>query len=1056
MTTMSASLGMNSETGTCLRHPSVQIRLGTLSQCHYATCRLCASDLIAKETRLKDPLNTAQNGNHHHGTIDGVAQLQSLPSNHEDDEDEPGDEDILDDDDDEDQSELTTNKPQENDSHDQTMASRLQLAVLRASQFHALTIVEKDELILSLQRQVATQDERILVLQATVDKQQKTITQELKAIKAIAKKRAIIRRNSMETSTTSSTNETPSEQPPKLPGRKPSEPWNIIGVNANTKSGLQADSGSSPSTTSASSLPSLPQIPPPTNSATAKFFNKRPGPSLNNGPNSTPPALPQRMESVDTMTLSYNTYESVDDSYRRDSLDTENAKIYASSNFSSLTSGAEATSSWLTTQSQSVGASQYSQFLSSAVTIDTFTDLQKPPQRKLSARPDSTDAINMETVSRGNSYSTGFSSKTDEISINDKGDDQSLEDPFHVASDQSQNHQQQQQEQQSQQSQEIAFVPSKHEISFVPPPPSYQETPPSLRASKSIPVPSRQSLPFDGHATAPVGSFQHEIEFDATATFLHHHHPHQQPQHQPKSSHMRTSIAQVRFDESQQLLLEASQALHTTGIPTPSSVKLRKSLTKKSMPPEKQQQRQQQHEYGRSASNPSIITRPRSQSKEIEFSVSPEPQKAKSVLERHLEGRSKSTNLGESMHNKTEEQIIQEKIYGKAAVASAEDEANDEYDYFDGTGGNMDLPFTTKGYLEYSKDLNLSPVSCLTTLSSLRDNSQIEANANEEEGTGPRKALHSAGVAIRLPMEDGFDSDDDDEDDQQRRGGDGQQSTQDFSTGGNGDSKSNSNANTTTSSNNSNNNDPEKIATDNSKSSSSKYSDSMPVYEASQRSLRTNSRDLPKSTSPFSQSTKRNTAKSVLRVDNDTVQDKYGDEGKYTGTIATDSRLPHGYGQMKYDNARQYDGEWKGGRWHGYGRWVNPNGDCYEGTFDYDARHGRGIYTWKNGNVYRGEFFHDKRQGKGAFHFANGNIYEGDFINGVFEGQGRYKFDGGSYEGEWKNGRYHGKGILIFTDGSSYTGEFLDGVAHGQGEEKGADGTIRKGIWEHGKPQAVR
>jgi hypothetical protein len=154
----------------------------------------------------------------------------------------------------------------------------------------------------------------------------------------------------------------------------------------------------------------------------------------------------------------------------------------------------------------------------------------------------------------------------------------------------------------------------------------------------------------------------------------------------------------------------------------------------------------------------------------------------------------------------------------------------------------------------------------------------------------------------------------------------------------------------------------------------------------------------------------------------------------------------------------------------------------YEGTFDYDARHGAGVYTWKNGNCYKGEFYEDKRQGKGTFHFANGNVYIGDFVNGVFEGNGKYIFEGGEYNGSWISGRYHGSGTLVFHDGTSYKGEFADGgesiccsglrvvisgldeltgtlnlligtVAHGKGEETTADGTIRRGNWDQGRPQ---
>lgn len=71
----------------------------------------------------------------------------------------------------------------------------------------------------------------------------------------------------------------------------------------------------------------------------------------------------------------------------------------------------------------------------------------------------------------------------------------------------------------------------------------------------------------------------------------------------------------------------------------------------------------------------------------------------------------------------------------------------------------------------------------------------------------------------------------------------------------------------------------------------------------------------------------KKSAKSVRHVEADTVSDKYGDAGLYTGSVTTDTSLPHGYGEMKYENERQYAGDWKAGRWHGKGRWSNPNGD---------------------------------------------------------------------------------------------------------------------------------
>ncbi|KAL3909910.1 MAG: hypothetical protein SGILL_007902 [Bacillariaceae sp.] len=90
--------------------------------------------------------------------------------------------------------------------------------------------------------------------------------------------------------------------------------------------------------------------------------------------------------------------------------------------------------------------------------------------------------------------------------------------------------------------------------------------------------------------------------------------------------------------------------------------------------------------------------------------------------------------------------------------------------------------------------------------------------------------------------------------------------------------------------------------------------------------------------------------KRVTKVSNQIVHDKYRDGGMFSGHVSVNDRLPHGFGKMVYENGREYEGEWKSGRWHGFGRWKNPNGDEYEGNFDFDARHGQGVYRWKNGN----------------------------------------------------------------------------------------------------------
>jgi hypothetical protein len=161
-----------------------------------------------------------------------------------------------------------------------------------------------------------------------------------------------------------------------------------------------------------------------------------------------------------------------------------------------------------------------------------------------------------------------------------------------------------------------------------------------------------------------------------------------------------------------------------------------------------------------------------------------------------------------------------------------------------------------------------------------------------------------------------------------------------------------------------------------------------------------------------------------FKVVNQTILDPYGDKGTYTGVILRSTGMPHGSGEMLYqEDKRVYTGEWRHGRWHGYGRAFFANGDSYEGEYRFDQRHGRGIYNWADGRVYDGYFREDKRHGRGKFIWPDGAVYEGEFRNGQREGQGAYVFsDGGKYEGSWKDGRYSGFGICSWEDGRCYKG----------------------------------
>jgi hypothetical protein len=61
-------------------------------------------------------------------------------------------------------------------------------------------------------------------------------------------------------------------------------------------------------------------------------------------------------------------------------------------------------------------------------------------------------------------------------------------------------------------------------------------------------------------------------------------------------------------------------------------------------------------------------------------------------------------------------------------------------------------------------------------------------------------------------------------------------------------------------------------------------------------------------------------SKKTIHLEDTKVHDKYGDSGLYTGTVLFENHLPHGNGHMKYENGREYSGDWNRGRWHGTGR----------------------------------------------------------------------------------------------------------------------------------------
>jgi hypothetical protein len=261
----------------------------------------------------------------------------------------------------------------------------------------------------------------------------------------------------------------------------------------------------------------------------------------------------------------------------------------------------------------------------------------------------------------------------------------------------------------------------------------------------------------------------------------------------------------IRFDTKQQLLLEASQAISVGSIPT-TSQRHRKLSPKESA--------------DSSSETP----------QEIIFDTT--------CITPHEQNRPGNMTYDLEKAN-TDKQLLQERVFGKSARTSAEDEEDD-------FGIPSELPVNSDRYLECEREtMNLSPVSALTSASYMFDAGF--GGSAEEEVIEPRKALQNTPHAKRLPMEENFDSDDD-----------------------------------------------------------TKPDDRNVVPMKLRASASTHRKQTP-----------RRATKKVLNLENEVVHDKYGDGGMYSGYVSLKDRLPHGVGKMIYDNGREYEGDWKGGRWHG-------------------------------------------------------------------------------------------------------------------------------------------
>ncbi|KAL7685204.1 hypothetical protein Plhal304r1_c031g0099301 [Plasmopara halstedii] len=126
--------------------------------------------------------------------------------------------------------------------------------------------------------------------------------------------------------------------------------------------------------------------------------------------------------------------------------------------------------------------------------------------------------------------------------------------------------------------------------------------------------------------------------------------------------------------------------------------------------------------------------------------------------------------------------------------------------------------------------------------------------------------------------------------------------------------------------------------------------------------------------------------------------------GRYSGEWF--DGVPHGYGELVYDNVRnvRYEGNFVAGKRDGYGVMYYEDGsiddlgtldstsrkiplEMYDGDWKYDRPHGFGRYVWYQStmydkNWYEGEMYQGKRHGRdgwGLFFYQDGRVFVGRY-----------------------------------------------------------------------------
>ncbi|MBN3298931.1 AL2CL protein, partial [Amia calva] len=185
----------------------------------------------------------------------------------------------------------------------------------------------------------------------------------------------------------------------------------------------------------------------------------------------------------------------------------------------------------------------------------------------------------------------------------------------------------------------------------------------------------------------------------------------------------------------------------------------------------------------------------------------------------------------------------------------------------------------------------------------------------------------------------------------------------------------------------------------------------------------------------------------------------YKNEGRLKNAIYEgywNQGKPHGKGTLKWEDERNYTGDFKDGQEHGFGVCLIPRlgeegYDCYKGHWREGKMQRYGICEYSNNMVYRGYFKDNLRHGFGILESSRVDSssirYVGHWENDKKHGYGVLEStdSGETYIGMWQEDQRQGPGIVVTQSGLCYEGTFHCDKLTGKGVLLSEDNALYEG-----------